>query len=499
MQFIDAKVSTMLAILTLLLALSCTAAGQSLYSDHPSRSTILAAAKRGAASNEARRHSDLSKHTQQLRARGSTDVPLPSPDVLGYVTPWNPAGYRVAEEYRAKLTSVSPVWYTVDTKGDDYQRYRAMGGPPSSVEVEWYQRLAQPAGQLPAVKVLPRFNLESSEWTSDDFRTLLSHTIEGMGFAEAIVAEVMVRGYDGVVLETGAAWALREPIRLLADRLHQEDKELIVVFPPLREDTQEANNIILQGVSGLADIADGIHVMTYDHLGPNGAAFEPPASLEEDSILRKDGVRTWGANTPLEWIERNVEGFNSPLESADFADAGFASSSTSSSLLSKLLVGVACYGYTYPVGWVDSNGKAQLVTPPTSPIASKDNSSDAQAASRAKAVEREGKRGLYPVMPAIGSPFTFSDLVDVLLNNKALVRRDEGSAENFIDYVKAREDGKTQVRPDGTEAPLAWYRRAVFPSPATIEARLKVTEESGAGGVALWDIGQGGDWLLDVL
>lgn len=410
----------------------------------------------------------------------------------------------MAEDYRGKLDTISPVWYTVDAGGDDYQRYRALGGPPSKDEVDWYKRLSQPAGNLSAVKIMPRFHLAPNDWSSDNFRHLLSHTIEGMGFAEAIVAEVMVRGYDGVVLETGAAWALKEPIRLLAERLHEEKKQLVVVFPPLREDTPEANEIIMQGVSGLVSIADAIHVMTYDYLGQNGAAFEPPASLKQESILRKDGVRTWGPNTPLDWIERNIEGFNAPLEMPHDGFAGgfsptYMDSSSSSGILSKLLVGVACYGYSYPIGWVDSEGKAQLVTPPTSPIASKDNNTEAQAASRAKAAEKEERRALYPVMPAVGSPFLHSELIDVLTNNKALIRRHDGSGENFIDYVKAREDGKTQVRPDGTEAPLAWYRRAIWPSPATIEARLDVVERNGAGGIALWDIGQGGDWLLHVL
>ena len=33
--------------------------------------------------------------------------------VLGYVTPWNPRGKHLTEEYRRKFDLVSPVWYTV--------------------------------------------------------------------------------------------------------------------------------------------------------------------------------------------------------------------------------------------------------------------------------------------------------------------------------------------------------------------------------------------------
>ncbi|CAO1618268.1 unnamed protein product [Parajaminaea phylloscopi] len=480
-----------------------SAQAQGLYSDHPSRSTILASA-------DGRPLHDSGNHTRRH----------PKIDVLGYVTPWHPRGYTLAEQYRGKFDTISPVWYTLRTDGDpSLQRYVLHGGPPTDADAHWYHRLRQSATDestgrtLPAVKVMPRVMLE--DWTADDYRVLLGHTLEGMGFTEAIAAEVLTRGYDGVVLETGAAYAMREPIRLLSERLHDEGKQLVLVLPPLRRDTGQVNELVLAAVRDLHPLADQIHVMTYDHLGPGGQLWTAPGDVPPASPLAKDGVRTFGPNAPLSWMERNIRGISGrgfdgeasfPSDAADdfasqHAFVDVQASAAGSQTLSKLLAGVACYGYTYAVGWLDIDGKPQVVLPPSSPTAAKDNSTDEQEKYRTKAEQKEeGRRDtVFPILTKAGDSITFEELREVLQKNKVLVRQDEASRENFVDYLKLREDGATQRRPDGTEAPIAWYRRAYFPSARTMRARLELVEELGAGGVALWDIGQGGSWLLHEL
>lgn len=502
-QMASVQLSRWLALPAIIIAFSLLrsqAQAQSLYSEYPSRSTILAGADGPPlqGSNHSKANSGL--------------------DVLGYVTPWNPAGYQIAENYRGRINTVSPVWYTVKPDGDpSFRRYQVHGGPPTDEDALWYHRLQAPATDnttrqsLAPVKIMPRFQLE--EWTPEDYRTLLSHTVEGLGFTEAIIAEVMTREYDGVVLETGAAWALRAPVQALSDRLHEEGKELVIVLPPLRHDTAESNQLILSAVTELSPFVDAIHVMTYDHLGQGGALWHTESEIPEGSALQSEGVRTFGPNTPLEWIERNVEGMSGQLEvdssmfggisgvdqafgfHASYADvqAGLSPSNVQS----KLLVGVAAYGYTYPVGWLDPAAKPQIVLPPSSPIHTKDNSTDEQAKFRRKAEEKEAARSdVWPILAKGGDPFTFNDLREVLRGSKVLVRRDEDSGENYVDYLKAREDGATQKRPDGTEAPIAWYRRAYFPSPSTMNLRIETVQRAGARGIAIWDLGQGGSWLM---
>lgn len=470
-----------------LLALAATlSSAQSLDSDYPSRGAILAAKKLGSIDPSSRH---TLKHKQ-------------IENVLGFVTPWNPQGYDLVEKYRGKFTAVCPVWYQLKTDGDELQRYKIHGGPPKEKDAEWYQRLRESTvdesnGQvLDPVKVLPRIALEG--WTTGDFQTLLNSSLEGIAFTEAITAEVVLRGYDGLMLETGAIWALREPLRLLSQRLHEETKELLVVLPPLREDTPQENQVLLQAVREMADFVDGFQVMTYDYHGPSGAPFKPGRPMPQDSPLSRDGVRTFGPNAPLSWIERNVEGFGSQLDDAT-PQSVFGSSVSGGAPLEKILVGLPLYGYQYALGWLNDEGAAQLITPPSSPTSLKDAIAEEQLKSRLRAEQREETRGLHPILTQAGSPISLADVRETLNGTKALVRRDEASKENFIDFIKAREDGETFTRPDGSVVPVAWYRRAYFASHGTQRARLELVERLGVGGVALWEVGQGEEWVLDAL
>lgn len=488
--------------------------GQDLYSEYPSRSAILG----GWSGPPLPSSASTSNHTRMS----------PHLNVLGYVTPWNSDGYTLTEQYRGKFDAVSPVWYTLKPTLDDATKYAMAGGPSTSAEVAWYRRLTEHSvdevtGEtLPPVKVLPRVLLDN--WSTQQYKQLLSSFLEGMALTEAIVAEVVLRKYDGIVFETGAVWALYEPLKMLAERLHAEGKEIIIVLPAMRENQTESNELVTSAAKALAPLVDGMHVMTYDHLGPMGAPALFERQLPAHSPLLKDGVRTPGPNAPLTFIKENIHviqgGEVDDSEDADFAQSegnqqvfqpgtsslqsdygtinatSDAYAASPSAILSKLLVGISMYGYEYPIAFMDDVGVPRLTTPPSSPISTKDNSSEEQAKYRARADQRDASRQVTPILGQPGKAITIHYLIDVLLHNKALVRRDEPSAENYIEYVKAKEDGSMHQREDGSQAPVAWYRRAYFPSPRTIEERLNIVEESRAGGVALWDVGQGGAWLL---
>lgn len=237
-------------LLILLPPIARLANAQSIYSDFPSRSNVLAYSE-GPPLNGA------SNHTKQHEGL----------EVMAYVTPWNEEGYTLAEAYRGRLASVSPVWYTIKPSGDDVTKYSVLGGPSRSSDVEWYQRLSQPAVDessgraLPPVKILPRFKFE--DWQVHDYKTLLGAAIEGIALTENIMLEVMTKNYDGLVLETGAMWAMKEPIKVLAERLHGEGKELVVIMPALRNEASanQTDTLIRSGVKDLAPLVDKIQIM----------------------------------------------------------------------------------------------------------------------------------------------------------------------------------------------------------------------------------------------
>lgn len=258
--------TTLLRRSILLLFISCLSlvASQHIYSPHPCRSALLAHHQKppvDGTSNHTRRHPDL--------------------EVLGFVTPWNPQGFSLVEQYRGRFDQVVPVWYTVkppsktgaapESGGDRDEnavKYGVEGGPASQEDLDWVKRLQKPVkdemtGQhLAPVKVLPRFLLEN--WQAEDFKALILDFQEGVAFTEAIMAEVMINGYDGIVLETAGIWALKEPIELLTSRLHQEGKLIFIVLPSIRDgspEAEEASRIVLSAVKLLTPIVDRFHVM----------------------------------------------------------------------------------------------------------------------------------------------------------------------------------------------------------------------------------------------
>lgn len=557
MSFAHSFLWIALAAITALLQLgspALAAPGPDLYSKTPLAASILASSgssplpsssSQNPASNHTRQHPDL--------------------HVLGYVTPWNAEGFSLVESYRGRFTSVSPVWYSVrinhaaspESGSGEAPQYAVHGGPSTPEEVGWYRRLRKwdlddaTGLELPPVKVLPRFVLEG--WTTQDYQDIIGSATHGISLTEAIFAEVSLRGYDGIVLEAAAAWAMREPIKLLADRLHADGKELVVVLQALREGEglQESNKAVMLAVEELTPIVDWIHVMvsgaatqavgrsdvhadivsfpcpraqTYDFLGPPGAPFDPAsqgshpaaASIPPESPLLRPGVRSPGPNAPFSYLEANVESLTGHLELSGrdpsqqvFSPFGSGSGGQASQAPgAKLLAGLPMYGYSYPLAHLDIQGTPHVALPPLLEVEDDvllETSDEAQAEvtrARRKAEEEARTatlgRGLFPVLSGPGEPVTIRDVRELLHSEPAtLVRVDEGSDEMVLDYFKAK--GGSEDEPGAQGTVTAWYRRAYVPSYATMQARLNLVEENGAGGVAVWDVGQGGAWLLHAL
>lgn len=257
------------------------------------------------------------------------------------------------------------------------------------------------------------------------------------------------------------------------------------------------------------------YIQTYDYYGPNGALFEPKDPVPEDSRLNHPGVRTPGPNQPFSYMQLNLDTLaneasssssseDDPAFSADRHQQVFANvineTATDNAVLSKLLVGVALYGYSYPIAHVNSMGEPQALPPPLSPLVSKDEDPVEQEKFRLKAQRKEEERGLHPILGSPGSSFTHDDLFFLLhTGGKTLVRRDEASGENIVDYLKPKEDGSTYTGADGVERPVGWYRRAYWPSMNTVKERIELVQKRGGKGIALWEVGQTAPWVLHAL
>lgn len=500
---------TAFALLLVITTLCKSASAQGLTTDYPSRSAILEQSEAIAANaslvNHSRKHL-LGRH------------------VMGYTTPWNPRGPELVERYRGKFDAVAPCWHTVEVvrTGDKEtgQTFYEIKGEPTEAEKAWQARLqegvedVQKYGKtLEPVQVLPRFALD--KWSTDDLAQMLSSAELATKLAAAVTATAIEGNYDGVVFEASAVWALESIVQVLSSQLHVVGKTLTVVIPALRPEARDPqgekmNRIVLLALKRLGPLADHVHVMTYDFSlrGRKLADTIYAKEVPQGSPLLQEGVRLPGPNTPLEWLQSNLEMMSGNLETpgsetvfgnveevAEYVDAN--------NLKEKLLMGVALYGWAWPVSWhsyktADAQGSPRL--PPPSPIQSRDNDEEAQAAARAKADAKDEASAHIPVVRYGADPFTQPDLIARLQKHKALIRKDEVSGEQLLDYIAVLpEEHQPKDAPQDGRGPLSGYYRAYFPSPATIRQRLEIIQDFDGAGAALWDVGQTASWLLDAL
>lgn len=484
---------------------STPSCSQDIHSSYPSRTTILAQSNITHSNASVVNH--IRKHTQDRI-------------VLGYVTPWNPRGIHIAESYRGKFDFISPAWHTADAIHTGGKTYYQIGGAPSGEgEIDWMRRMQKPAKDengrdLPKVSISPRYVLD--RFTPEELVELLTSDENMASMTRSIVESVEEHNYDGIIFECAAVWAIEKLITMLADELHNRGKTIVTVIPALRQDKDPSNvqatSITMHATSILAPLVDYMMIMTYDHAGPTGRPYKEVYNIDTlpaESPLRQKGVRAPGPNTPLDYLTINAEQLSAELEGVQnsvFFMQGQTTSSTSIS--SKMLMGLPFYGYSYSIGWFDQNSSSThgvVRVPPSSPIAAKDNDTDAQAASRLKAQKKDDESPtVVPVLRFPGEPFKHDDLIGVLEDRKVLVRLDESSQEQYIDYVaklpSSRQPNLTEEEKlQSNNQSQASYYRTFFPSAHTINSRLKAMDDFPQMGIAIWELAFGGNWLLDEL
>jgi chitinase domain-containing protein 1 len=70
-------------------------------------------------------------------------------------------------------------------------------------------------------------------------------------------------GFDGIVIESGYPMALGSYLKSLADELHDTNKKLILVLPPLRQGFPPM--VTADAYAALATFVDRFSLMTYDY------------------------------------------------------------------------------------------------------------------------------------------------------------------------------------------------------------------------------------------
>jgi spore germination protein YaaH len=392
--------------------------------------------------------------------------------VLGYVTPWNGGGKQLVEDHRERFDIVCPVWYTVHPSADATEVYSVRGGPPEDGDSDWYERLQHPSAPSTTseppkpLQVFPRFILDG--WSQDDYRRLLFNKTRWAALSKTIIGVVEEMSFDGVVFESGATHALAGPLSSLSDGLHDHDKQLILVSPPIRTSSEAGestggldahSSAILESLPSLTALADYITIMTYDMNGPAGQQCKAPfpANSPAGAAQKEGNVREPGPNTSAEWVRANLAAFSGGL-------GGTMDELDEQQILyrpdvsTKLLMGLPLYGYTYPIMYIDV---------------------------KKGAVEREkkAKQGdAVGILRGAGKPITVLE-IDRLLEADVHELQGTEDGEFYLDYKD--DDGD-------------W--RVFLPTQQSMSNVLDVIEgASTLSGVALWEVGQSSAELLSVL
>ena len=229
--------------------------------------------------------------------------------VLGYVTPWNNAGYDAAKTFGKKFSSVSPVWLQiVPQPGNQEHPYVVMG--THDVDKKWLQDVRKAS---PDVKIIPRVLFD--KWSADDYVRLFSDAWRVDAIAKLLTGTVVAKhGFDGVVLEVWSQLGgqAKPQITAVVERLgkavRSREKTFVLVIPPPVYAGDVRGMFDAQDLDNLADSVDYFSLMTYDYSSPQRP----------------------GPNAHMEWIRKCLKLLDPDQYHAD-----------------KILLGLNFYGYDF--------------------------------------------------------------------------------------------------------------------------------------------------------
>jgi chitinase domain-containing protein 1 len=221
---------------------------------------------------------------------------FPDLKVIGFITPWNKAGIKVAQANadRGSLDIAVPVTFQVTPSGVE-------GG--LDFDGDFYANMTKRSPNVTATSVYPRFVFE--RWTLRDILDLRRGSTKLSNIVTAIVDEVNARACHGAVLEIWqiclAAGAFRSDpsaasdtklkttgiLRALGSAIRAAGVETILVLPPYSAYSADQSGMEPIDFSRLKDSFEFFVIMTYDFSVPGSSQPGPMAPLQWcESVLR---------------------------------------------------------------------------------------------------------------------------------------------------------------------------------------------------------------------
>ncbi|XP_014236293.1 chitinase domain-containing protein 1 [Trichogramma pretiosum] len=312
-------------------------------------------------------------------------------EVLGYITPWNGAGYDRAKKFHKKFDLVSPVWFVIQ------------GGHPFKIPVhdmdkKWLKSMQDANTKKHSVKILPRILFD--RWTSDHVEEIFHDLQKRHRFIDMLISLAETNSFDGYVLEIWNQFLmagvrksiLTALITSIADGLRENDLDTILAIPAQRK--MENELFTKEDFEELSPHIRYFSVMTYDF----------------------SSVHRPGPNAPVDWIRNCIKALVPKTNDVRRA---------------QILMGLNFYGYHYT--------------------------------------------------PSGGGPIVGSQYLELLEKHKGKLQWDDESEEHFFE-VKAK-DNPGYV---------------FFPTLYSLMSRLELAVEMKVG-IAIWELGQGLNYFMDIL
>ncbi|CAG8763421.1 1047_t:CDS:2, partial [Acaulospora morrowiae] len=171
----------------------------------------------------------------------------------------------------SSTSNISPAWYNVHRRF--MYRYDLLGG--HDVDQNWIKDVRVKVDGKIRGKIVPRFQLHN--WNQFDYQYLIQDPKEASSLTDTLATECRNRGFDGMVLEVGYTALLREFIKNLGNKLHEQSQELILVLAP-------KSSLTAAQYEDFSQFVDLFSLMTYDYSQPSAP----------------------GPNAPIEWVEDNI-------------------------------------------------------------------------------------------------------------------------------------------------------------------------------------------------
>ena len=240
------------------------------------------------------------------------DIKKTNGTVLGYVTPWNGHGYKIAKIFAKKFTHICPVWLQLKMDAENFKT-RIEG--VHDVDFQWMKAVR--AGN-PDIKIVPRLIFD--QWNQQELHALFEEQSMAGIIAKQLIASAEKYEFDGYVLEMWNAFAVqqRDQVIHLIAKIYAHFKknglQLMLVVPPPIHHGGRPGILTRHDVERLAPYVHGFSVMTYDY----------------SSIQRP------GPNSPIDWVRECIK---------------LLAPKASSPIRKKLLMGLNMYGFDYtPTG-----------------------------------------------------------------------------------------------------------------------------------------------------